>query len=64
MIFVSGTTFEIRVVGTDAVAYSGALTAWNNGEIDGDSGDRLWWAGLHYTLHQAANSFINTNLFI
>ncbi len=40
--YTPGSTFEVRKVVDDSVAYSGILTAWNNGATDAQSGDQVW----------------------
>jgi endoglucanase len=35
--------YEIRRWGDDAVVFTGTITAWNHGIIQGQSGDKGWW---------------------
>jgi endoglucanase len=39
-----GTTFQIRRVSDNVPVFNGTLTAWNAGNTDGVSGDKVWWA--------------------
>jgi endoglucanase len=41
--FTPGTTYEVRDWNTDAVVYTGAITAWNSGNTQAQSGDKAWW---------------------
>jgi endoglucanase len=41
--YTPGTTFELVLAATDAVALSTAPQPWNGGATDASSGDRVWW---------------------
>ena len=41
--FTPGSTYQVRDAVTDAVVYSGGLTAWNDGATHDQSGDQVWW---------------------
>ena len=41
--FTPPATLELRDAATDAVVFSAAPVAWNNGATHTDSGDRCWW---------------------
>ncbi len=41
--FTAGSTYQIRDWDSDAVVFSAAPTAWNNGETHSQSGDKVWW---------------------
>jgi endoglucanase len=64
--FVPGTTannYQIRNWTTDAVVFSGTLTAWNGGATHAQSGDKVWWfdfsafttAGIYYVFDVSKN---------
>ncbi|MEZ5277689.1 MAG: glycoside hydrolase family 9 protein [Opitutaceae bacterium] len=41
--FTAGATMQVRRRGDDSVVFEGAPTAWKNGEVHQQSGDRGWW---------------------
>src|SRR5688572_12447425 len=41
--FSPGTTYEVRNWITDALVFSGPLTAWNSGTVQAQSGDKVFW---------------------
>ena len=41
--YTPGSTLELRRKLDDVVVYSSAPTAWNNGNIHDQSGDKVWW---------------------
>jgi endoglucanase len=41
--FTPGTTYEIRDWTTDAVVYTGTISAWNAGATQSQSGDKVFW---------------------
>lgn len=41
--FSPGTTYEVRDWVTDAVVFTGTITAWNGGAMQAQSGDQVWW---------------------
>jgi endoglucanase len=41
--FTPGATYEVRNWFTDAMVFSGAVTAWNSGATHAQSGDKVWW---------------------
>ena len=61
--FSPGTTYEVRKLSDNSVAYSGNITSWNNGNTHVQSGDQVWWfdfssvttAGDYY-LYDVANN--------
>ncbi|MEM7514183.1 MAG: glycoside hydrolase family 9 protein, partial [Bacteroidota bacterium] len=36
-------SYQIRSAQTDEVVFEASLTAWNNGQIHDQSGDKVWW---------------------
>lgn len=40
--FTPGTTYEVVNAATNAVVFTGVPIAWNNGQTDASSGDRVW----------------------
>ena len=55
--------YQIRDWNTNAVVYSGTLTAWNSGATHTQSGDKVWWfdfsahttSGVYYVYDVARN---------
>lgn len=41
--YTPGTTMEVRDYVTQAVVFTGAVTAWNGGATHAQSGDKCWW---------------------
>jgi hypothetical protein len=41
--FSPGEEYELRDFKTDAVIFKGKVTAWNNGKVNPNSGDKAWW---------------------
>jgi endoglucanase len=41
--FSPGSTYEVRDWVSDAVVFTGTLTAWNGGATQAQSGDKAWW---------------------
>lgn len=41
--FSPGSTYQVRNWNTNAVVYSGSVTAWNSGSVQVQSGDKVWW---------------------
>ena len=41
--YTPGTTLQIRKVSNNEVFFSGAVTAWKNGAMHDQSGDKIWW---------------------
>jgi endoglucanase len=41
--FTPGSSYQIRSWNTNSVVYTGTLTAWNNGSVQAQSGDKVWW---------------------
>src|ERR1051325_2279189 len=41
--FSPGSIYEVRDWNTDALVFSGNISAWNNGTTQTQSGDKAWW---------------------
>ncbi len=41
--FAPGTTYQVRDWVTNAIVFTGTLTAWNGGATQAQSGDKVWW---------------------
>lgn len=61
--FNPGSTYQIRNWFTDAIVFSDAVSAWNSGAVQGQSGDKVWWfdfssvtsAGSYYVFDPTNN---------
>src|SRR5262249_24399215 len=40
--YAPGSTFQVRRVSDDGVAFTGSVMLWNGGAVDDQSGDRAW----------------------
>lgn len=61
--YTPGNAFELRDWFSDAVVFSGAPVAWNNGLVHSQSGDKCWWFDFSdlqvtgsYYVHDADNN--------
>jgi len=61
--FSPGNTYQVRKWDDDAVVYSSAITAWNSGSTQIQSGDKVWWfdftavtsPGMYYVMDVSRN---------
>lgn len=62
--YTPGSTFEVRVSGTNALEFSGSIQQWNGGALQIQSGDRGWWFDFssvqtpgNYYVYDPVNNF-------